>query len=165
MTEENADTRKEDTKENTAESHEENLQKVVSGAQDVLIKSESIFPFVLFPDTIIVSRMKVEIIRRSFFKVSESISLQIEDVLNVEADSGPFFGSLRIYTRIYGSEPLRINYISSRDTKEIKKLIEGAVIAKNNDIDLLQPERDALIKMLRRLGSNEAATPPAPPPE
>src|SRR5690606_2710942 len=88
------------------------LEQIAKNAQDVLIKAQSAFPFVLFPDTISVSRMKVAIVRRSFFKVAEVISIQHEDILNVEADTGPFFGSLSIYTRIYGTEPLRITFLN-----------------------------------------------------
>src|SRR5690554_5588578 len=77
------------------------LRQAASDAQEVLIKADSIFPLVLFPDTIIVDRVKVTITRRQFFLVAEVVSTQIEDVLNVESDTGPFFGSINLYTRFF----------------------------------------------------------------
>lgn len=140
----------------TNENHDDELrlQKAADTAQDILIKAESTFPFVLFPDTITVSRMKVTITRRSFFRVADVISLQIEDILNVEIDTGPFFGSLNVYTRIYGTDPLRITFLSRKSAIMVKRLLEGYVIARQRDIDTSDIEKGELIKLLTQLGSD-----------
>jgi len=139
----------------TTEAEErEELQKVTENAQDVLLKANSIFPFMLFPDTISVSRMKVTITRRVFFGVADVISLQLDDILNVEVDTGPYFGSLRIFTRIYGSQPLHINALSRKSAVEIKRLIEGHLIAHNQNIETSQMQKHELVTLLMRLGSD-----------
>lgn len=136
--------------------HHEELQKAADKAQDILIKANSTFPFVLFPDTITVSRMKATITRRSFFNVADVISLQIDDILNVEIDTGPFFGSLNIFTRIYGTDPLRITFLSRKSAIDVKRILEGYVIARQRDIDTSEIEKGELIALLTQLGSDSA---------
>lgn len=142
----------------SAEEKREELHDVADKAQDVLIRAESIFPFVLFPDTISVSRMKVAITKRAFFKVAEVVSLQIEDILNIEIDTGPFFGSLKIYTRIYGSQPLKITFLSRRSAVMVKRIIEGLLIAAKQQMDITDLERKELLALLKRLGTDEPLT-------
>lgn len=142
----------------TIEEQREELKKVTENAQDVLMKANSTFPFMLFPDTISVSRMKVTITRRTFFNVSDVISLQLDDILNVEVDTGPFFGSLRIYTRIYGTQPLRITFLSRQNAIAIKRLIEGYLIAHSQNIDTGAMSKYELIMLLMRLGSDASMT-------
>lgn len=137
------------------QSHE--LQKAVDFAQDVLLKAESTFPFVLFPDTITISRMKVTLTHRSFFRTAEVISLQMSDILNVEADVGPFFGSLSIFTRIYGTEPLRITYLNRKSTIDAQRIIEGFMIAKDKAIETSEIKTPELVQLLLQLGSEAAA--------
>jgi len=152
------DTQKQSDKTTTNGENHEELQKAADHAQDILIKAESTFPFVLFPDTITVSRMKVTITRRSFFKVADVISLQIDDVLNVEVDTGPFFGSLNIFTRVYGTEPLRITFLSRKSAIDVKRILEGYVIARQRDIDTSEIEKSELVALLTQLGSDSAMT-------
>lgn len=146
------------TENRTEEENQEELQKVADNVQDILIKAESTFPFVLFPDTITVGRMKVAITKRAFFRVADIISLQIEDILNVEVDTGPFFGSLSIFTRIYGTDPLRINFLSRKDAIAVKRILEGHLIARNRKIDTSEIDKDELIALLTQLGSDSAMT-------
>lgn len=148
----------EETKSTNAQQGQEELQKVADNAQDILVKAESTFPFMLFPDTITVSRMKVAITRRSFFKVADVISLQIEDILNVEVDTGPFFGSLNIFTRIYGTDPLRITFLSRKSALDVQRILEGYVIARQRDIDTSNIEKGELVALLTQLGSDSAMT-------
>lgn len=143
---------------NDQEKEKKDLEQVAQNAQDILIEAQSVFPFMLFPDSISVSRMKVAIVRRTFFNVAEVVSLQHEDILNVEADTGPFLGSLKIYTRIYGTDPLRITFLSRKNTVEVKRLIEGFIIAHKQEIEYNDLPKDELMELLNKLGSDGAFT-------
>lgn len=131
------------------------LKDMADNSQEVLIMAESIFPFNFFPDTITVSRMKVSVAKRYFFRVAEVTSMQIDDILNVEVDVGPLFGSLSIYTRIQGIAPLRITFLSRGKAIEVKRVLEGYIIAKSQEIDCSAIPRDELVKRLRRLGGEK----------
>ncbi len=135
------------------DAEKQDLEKAVDNAHDILIRAESVFPFALFPDTITVSRMKVTITRRAFFNTSDVVSLQIEDILNVEVDTGPFFGSLNVFTRIYGTDPLRISFLSRKNAKDIQQILEGYIIAGKQGINTADIGKEELIILLMRLGS------------
>lgn len=147
-----------DEDQKTNQQKHDELMELAHQTKDILIKAESTFPFVLFPDTIAVSRTKVAITKRTFFKVAEIISLQVSDILNVEIDTGPFFGSIRIFTRIYGSKPLRITFLSRKDAVDVKQIIEGHVIAHKQDMEIDTLSKDELIQLLKRLGSDAPLT-------
>lgn len=132
------------------------LRSIADSAHEVLFSTQSVFPFMLFPDSITVDRIKVTVVQRAFFRVSEVNSFQIEDILNVEGDTGPFFGSLKIYTRFFSTEPLRINYLSRKDTIFIKRILQGYNIARQRKIECMHIPRDELVALLYDLGGESS---------
>lgn len=143
------------------EAGRQKLLHMANDAQEMLFTADTVFPLDLFPDTISIDRIKVTVIRRSFFRVAEVISIQIEDILNVEGDMGPFFGSLKIWTRFFSSEPLHITQLSRKDASTLKQLIQGYVIARHKKIDCSAIRTQELIPMLCQLGQ-EAPSEPQP---
>jgi hypothetical protein len=134
------------------------LMSVAQAAQEPLMEASAIFPFDLFPDTIVVDRTKVTIHKRIFFGQAETTSVQLDDILNVELSSGPFLASLRIFTRMANMhmEPLVIEYLSRKSAIDIQSLIEGYIIAINKKIDCNTIPKKELVKQLVQLG-HEAA--------
>lgn len=128
------------------------LIQASEGASEVLLKADTVFPFTLFPDTIQVDRVKVTISRRSFFKVADVISLQIEDILNVEGMVGPFFGGLKIWTRFFSDKPCVITYLRREDALAIKGILQGYSIARQKEIDCSKISKQELLPMLYKLG-------------
>src|SRR5437660_249209 len=64
----------EKTKEKEAEKPEvEKLSEVAEKAHEILYKTDTVFPFTLFPDTITVEREKISIAKRYFFRVAQII--------------------------------------------------------------------------------------------
>lgn len=129
------------------------LKHLAMDAEDVLLKAEAVFPFDFFPDSIHIDRLKVSITRRSFFWVEEVISINIEDILNVESDMGPFFGTIKLYSRFFDKKPLTISYLTRSDTFRIKYLLQGYIIARNQNIDCSTISTKELKQLLYRLGS------------
>lgn len=132
------------------------LNKIMKNAHEVLVKADTVFPFTLFPDTIIVDRSKVTIIKRNFFMMAETYSIRVEDILNVSTTVGPFFGSLQIVTRVFNTDkPHYVNFLRRDDAVKIKHLIHGYVIAVHNDIDCDSLDKNELLTMLTKLGHEE----------
>ncbi len=77
------------------------LYRAAIKSHDNLFSANTVFPFILFPDTITLDREKLTIIHRPFFMMAHVTAIRIHDILNAEVDIGPFFGSLRIITRYY----------------------------------------------------------------
>lgn len=132
---------------------ERQLSQAVNATQETLLEATTVFPFTLFPDTVIVDREKLTVTHRIFFQVAEVMSIRIDDVLNVTADVGPFFGSLKISTRFFDRrKPYKVNYLWREDALRIKRVMQGCIIARQKDIDCTAFGAKELADMLDQLG-------------
>lgn len=138
-------------------------------SHDVLFKANTVFPFILFPDTIILDREKLTIIHRPFFRMAKITAIRIKDVLNAEVDVGPFFGSLRVITRYFSDQsqftgnseelqrkPPLINFLWRRDAIKLHSLLQGYIIATQKEIDCSEIPREELVTLLYDLGQSVA---------
>lgn len=134
------------------------LVKAVGSAHEILCHARSVFPFMLFPDEITIDREQVSITHRNFFKVGEVNSIRVADILNVEANVGPFFGSLQISTRFFTSEkqPYRMKWLSRDDAMRVKRILHGYLVAIKKNIDVSALSTEELAAMLDQLGQGEA---------
>lgn len=129
------------------------LAQTISNSHDVLVTAVTVFPFTLFPDTVSLDRTKLTIIHREFFWTSEVMSIRIEDILNVTADAGPFFGSLKVYTRFFNNEkPYFISYLRRNDAIKIKRILQGYIIALQKKINCSTMKTEDLAQVLYDLG-------------
>ena len=62
------------------------LDTLLEQANQVLLKCNTVFPFDLFPNTLIIDYNKVDIIYRSFFATSQTVSVPIARVNHVTVD-------------------------------------------------------------------------------
>ncbi len=132
----------------------ENLTQIVEKTHQILAYARTvILPSNIFPDTVLVDRTKITITKRTFFWSSEVISIRIEDVLNVTASTGPFFGTLTISSRVMNStDHYEINALFRKDALYLKQIIQGYVIAQHNQIQTSHLEKNELIKTLLEIG-------------
>jgi hypothetical protein len=129
------------------------LKKAVKKSHEVLAIVRSVFPVTLFPDSIVVDRTKITLTQRSFFWTSNTISFQIEDVLNVSCGIGPMFGSLTIASRVMSSvDHYQISYLWRDDAIFLKHLMQGHIIAKNNKLETDHLTVEEMIETLCELG-------------
>jgi len=133
----------------------ESLKQEVSKSHEILCNVQSVFPVSLFPDRIMMDRTKVTILKRNFFWSADVISFQIQDILNISSSVGPFFGSLTIASRVMSTvDHFTVNNLWKRDATELKRMIQGYVIAKQNEIDTDSLPIEELIETIRELGSD-----------
>jgi hypothetical protein len=131
------------------------LKKMVKRSHQVLASTRTVFPLTLFPDSLVVDRSKISIIKRNFFWSSNVISFQVEDVLNVSSTVGPFFGSLTIASRVMSTvDHFTINYLWRNDAIFMKQLIQGHIIAKHNKLETDKLTRKEMVEMLSELGGD-----------
>lgn len=131
------------------------LKKMVKKSHEVLAKASTVFPVTLFPDDVILDRMKITIIKRDFFWSSSVISIQVRDILNVSTNVGPLFGSLSIASRVMNSiDHFEINYLWRGDAERLKNMIQGYAIAKHSNIDTDHLSKSELVDMLTDLGND-----------
>lgn len=129
------------------------LRKIVKKSHQLLATARTVFPMTLFPDSVVVDRTKVTIIERNFFWSANMISFQIEDILNVSASVGPFFGSLTIASRVMSTvDHFHVNYLWRKDAIALKHIIQGYIIAKHSGIATDHLSQNELVAMVSELG-------------
>lgn len=129
------------------------LTQTINSSHEVLVNATTVFPFTLFPDTVTLDRAKLTIAHREFFWTGEVMSIRIEDILNVTADTGPFFGSLKIFTRFFSTDkPYTVSFLRRNDALKIKRILQGYIIALQKNIDCSTLPTKELADMLDDLG-------------
>lgn len=131
---------------------EEALISAARDSQDVLIEAKTVFPFVLFPDSICVDREKLTITHRTFFGTADIKSVNIRDILSVQAKVGPFFGSLILSSKYFINNVQTISSLSRKDVLRFQRLIQGSLIVAHKGIDISNVEKEQLIMLLTDLG-------------
>jgi hypothetical protein len=133
------------------------LANVANNAQDILLEANSVFPFNFFPDTIKIDREKLIIIERTFFMVAKVKNIQLHDIQTIEADVGPFFGSLSITTKQNFNTVFRIHFLTRKDAMDAQKIIQGFVIAIQKELEYSNISTSELKELLESLGQGESA--------
>lgn len=148
-------THEEDSKKQKELAEADKLKSMVKRSHQVLASVRTVLFMTIFPDSIVVDRSKISIIKRNFFWNTNVISFQIEDVLNVSCSTGPLFGSLTIASRVMSTvDHFNVNYLWRNDAVFMKHLIQGHIIAKNNKLDTDKLTRKELVEMLCELGGD-----------
>lgn len=90
----------------------------------VLMKIHSVFPFDLFPNTIILQKNKIDIIHRPFFFTKEVFTVFINDIRTIRINSGPFFATLSFELKGMMEEqnPEPISFLTKKSAQKIRKL-------------------------------------------
>lgn len=140
----------------TAKESKEKLTEAISDSNELLASATTVLR--IFPDTLAVDRTKITVTKRSFFSAEEVMSMRIEDILNVTANLGPFFGSIKILSRVFTNDmPYTVGPFWQKDTQKLKRIIQGYVIAKQRKIDCSQLPTKELAAMLDKLGQDAPA--------
>lgn len=140
---------------NPGETKKEDLEDIIRRSNEVLAEASTVFPFTLFPDTITVDRSKLILTKRTFFMTSQVLTIHIEDVLNIAANVGPFFGSLTVAIKGLTSEDhFTINFFKRNDAVHLKHIIQGHIMAQHDNIDYRHLDRHKLIHTLIELGKD-----------
>lgn len=136
------------------ESAMQRLIGITKGVDHTLISANTVFPFILFPDTVTIDRQKVTITHRSFFRTASTNSVQIDDVQIVKVDVGPFFGSVHLASKYFADNIQTISYLKRTDALAIQRLLQGYMIAHHRKIDCTSIDNAQLVTLLNRLGQS-----------
>jgi len=141
-------------KQQSPEETRQELKDAIEGSNEVLVSATTTLS--LFPDTIIVDRAKLTVIRRTFLRSAEVMSIRIEDILNVTATVGPFLGTVKVVSRVLNAEkPYSVGKFWRDDATRLKRITQGYVIALQRNIDCSALPLRELSKMLDELGQDD----------
>lgn len=128
------------------------LKHLVVGSSDNLFVAKTIFPFVLFTDTIKIDRQKITIVHNDFLWQSKTVSTEIKNIMNIEADIGPLFGSITITSKHFLNNTQTIKCLKRRDVIMAQRLLQGFMIAQRAAINTEDIHTKQLITLLNDLG-------------
>jgi hypothetical protein len=131
------------------------LENALNNTREILVSATTVFPFNFFPDTITVDRTSLTVTRRSFFMMGTTLSIRIEDILNVTANVGPIFGSIYISSRFFDNtdnKPHNVKHLWRGDALKITRICQGYLTAIKQKIDTSNLDCKELAQMLDNLG-------------
>lgn len=128
------------------------LTNLAEGASDNLFIAKTVFPFVLFADTIKIDRQKITIVHNDFFWKSQTASTEIKNIMNIAADVGPLFGSITITSKHFQNNTQTIRYLKRSDVATAQRLLQGFMIAQRAKIDTDDIDKEHLLILLNDLG-------------
>lgn len=130
----------------------ERLLDMTTNAQHKLFEASTVFPLNLFPDTITVDREKVTVANRYFYRVAKINSTPIADLQSVEADVGPFFGTVKLTSKYFINNTRELHFLWRNDAIKVQRLLQGYIIATQREIDCNTIDTDQLRTLLLDLG-------------
>jgi hypothetical protein len=134
------------------EKNTELLHDAALKSTDILFKTDTVFPFTLFPDTITIDREKLSIAYRLFFRIANISTTPLDDIESVDVSLGPFFGSLRITSKFFVNNIRTVNFLSRDDAVMIQRILHGHKLTKEKDVDCSKVATKDLVPMLLELG-------------
>jgi len=128
------------------------LTSLAEGARDNLFVAKTVFPFVLFADTIKIDRQKLTIVHNDFFWKSQTASTEIKNIMNIEADMGPLFGSITVTSKHFLNNTQTIRFLKRSDVATVQRLLQGFMIAQRARINTDGINKMQLLRLLNELG-------------
>ncbi len=133
------------------------LHHLMNRSQTPLLEVTTVFPFDLFPDTIVIDATKVHIIDREFFFTEEIHSIPIKNIVDIYVDTGPFFATLRILPQlIFQNQITQIPKLWKSDAMKARDVIQGLILATKENINVTnlpdEVDTDQLQHDLQSLG-------------
>ncbi len=144
------------TKEMTKEEqkHEEKFDDLLTKSDKILFKTKSLFPLDLFPDEIVVSVHKVDIIYNEFL-TRRIQPVYIQNIWDVFVNNGIFFSTLHLIDAGFANNTIVINNLTNKDAIDAMKIIQGLVVAVKQNIDLTKIDSTDLVGKVRTLGTTK----------
>lgn len=128
------------------------LVSLTKGSRDKLFMAKTVFPFTLFAHTLKIDRQKITIVHNDFFRMSQTASTEIKNIMNIQADVGPLFGSITITSKHFLNNTQTIKYLRRKDVATAQRLLQGFMIARRARIDTDNIQTEQLLILLNDLG-------------
>ena len=142
--------------ENQNETREEEktaLDLLVQESNEIIARFKGVWPFDLFPDEVIIDKHAITIVRHIFFGISRKIICHFDDLVNSEVNVGPFFGSLKIYSKYFTDGEEDIKWFSRSDAATIHAILQGLLTVRKEGISLKDLSPEDIISKLYDLGT------------
>jgi hypothetical protein len=128
------------------------LTYLSQGSSTNLFSARTVFPFVLFADTLNIDKQKLTVVHNDFLKSSHTTSIRLKDLRNVETVLGPFFGSIILTSQHFLNNTQTLNFLKRKDAIYAQRLLQGFMVAHDSSIDTDDIEDTKLLELLIKIG-------------
>jgi hypothetical protein len=115
--------------------HEKDKLKDLASQSTVIFETQSVFPFQLFPDRLIVESDKVTIVHRTF-AWKGIFPILLDNLNSVSVNRGLLFAALSFELTGYENNPGDIVHLWPENAAKAKRYIMGLLNAKKQGVDI-----------------------------
>jgi hypothetical protein len=131
------------------------LEELTQQAQKIIYETETVFPFVLFPDKVVIRTHHIDIVHNMFFATGTSQRLQYSDIREVLVSYVPFFGSLEIVPMGPPDIFIKVNFLKKAEALRAKRVIVGLIECHRQKVDLSGYPHAELMAHLEEIGKTQ----------
>lgn len=130
------------------------LNQITQISNRVLARASTVFPFDLFPSTIVVDDMKVTVILRTFFWTELIRSFDMIDISGIFVGSGPILASIELVSKNFIENNVTIKNFWKKDAINLRNVIEGIRMLTKEDVNTKDFQKYELLAKVKTLQEN-----------
>ncbi len=134
-------------------SNKQKFEELVLKSENNLYKLKSVFPFAFFPEKITIDPVKVSVVSKEFFSSERIHCIYIKNILDVFLSSGPIFATLKIVDQSFTENTVTISFLKKNEAFKARKIIQGLIVAHQQEINVTGLQDDNLIEKLEKIGT------------
>jgi hypothetical protein len=134
------------------ENPSDELEKVIQETTESI--GEICFSAIFIKKKLTLTRRKIKYVVRKGLGAVGSRTIDVDEIKNVNASLGPMLGII-YFTHESNDFPSEIGHFWRGDVVKMKRLINGYVIAHEQEIDLAYTPKENLVPVLIKLGTDD----------
>ncbi len=141
-------------KDDVANEEEHKLVSAIDISNKPLLHAKTFSLFSFLQSEIIIDVTKVTFVMRELFMAKNTASVPVQDIVQVDLLSTPFFASIELKTLMSEeiNRTFKITYLDKKQAHQAQDIIQGLEIAMKQGIDLTQVQNDSLLQQIEELG-------------
>lgn len=129
------------------------LDDIVAQSDNVLFRAKSVFPFDLFPDELIVTVNKIDVVYNDLFN-RRLQPVYFQNISDVYVDNGILFSNLTIVDTGFIRNLVEFKYLRNRDALEALRIIQGLVVSMKQRVDITKIDSTPdFVRKIKSVGS------------
>jgi hypothetical protein len=130
----------------------EKINTLVGKSQRIIMRTSSVFPFEIFPDSIIVDENKLTIVQRIFFSSHFIYTVLIKDILSVSVTTSPFFSTFTLEVTGLETNPNPVHFLKRAEAAKLRRVVMGLISCAKEGIDLSKIPDNEITRKVEDIG-------------
>lgn len=138
---------------NLAQSDRTKMDKLIQANSTVIMRLSTVFPLDLFPKELVIDLNKVSVFNHQLADIGQVNSTQIQDIADINVETGLFFAKISIYDKNFKDQPLELDYLPKKQTIRAKRILLGLNMTHRKKIDLTSFSPEEIVQKVEQLGT------------